>query len=212
MLAPAVKAYLSAVDAAAIYVSVFEQTPKSVGVAHDLEKALKHLRQLFECQVQFGWIAWAPDFAALAQIARLPGIMVRVRDDGIKVPKTLRELVLTIESLAERSAIVLTPHKKVVERASALAGYVELVFEDLRTSGQLAQFNAAYKSYRMTAQSKRQHVLPYWKATEQLRRVTIQALIASPSRQVSQAKLGELIAQEFPWFRQSVIDNLRKRA
>jgi hypothetical protein len=211
-VAYSVKSYLSAVGASAIYVSVFDQIPKSVGVARDLDRALTHLRQLMEMPVTFGWIAWSSQQDALLAIARMPEIMVRTRDDGVKIPIGLPDIVERIGNLAERSAIVLTPHKIVMERAAALARTVEQVFADLRTSGQLAQFNAAYKRYRASAEANGEKVLPYWKATERLRRVTIQALATSPSRDISQMKLGELIAQEFPWFKAWPLDNSRKRA
>lgn len=212
MIAASVKSYLSAVGAAAIYVSVLDQNPKSVGVARDLDRALQHLRHLMDVPVTFGWIAWAQHYEALVTIAKMPGLLFRARDDGVKVPRTLSEIVLTIETVAENSAIVLTPHKVAVERAASLARSVEQVFVELRTSGQLAAFNTAYKSYRRSAEANGEKVLPYWKATERLRRVTIQALTASPSRSISQNKLGELIAQEFPWFRVDSLDSLRDRA
>lgn len=208
-VAYSVKSYLSAVGAAAIYVSMVDQKPKSVGVCRDLDRALVHLEQLFDAPVTFGWVAWSANHDALLLFAKMPDLMLRTRDDGVKVPIGLAEIVERISTMAERSAIVLTPHRTVVERATALALSVEQVFEELRASGRLAQFNAAYKSYRRSNGGK---ALPYWKAQEQLRRVTIQALSASPSKSVSQQKLSELISQEFPWFRSVLLDSSRERA
>lgn len=211
-VAYSVKVYLSAVGASAIYVSVYDQSPRSIGICRDLDRALINLRQLMDMPVTFGWIAWGSEHEALSAIARTPDLMLRTRDDGVRVPRTLSELVRAIESVAERSRIVLTPHRIVMERAAALARTVERVFVELRTSGQLAAFNAAYKRYRASAEANGEKVLPYWKASERLQRVTIQALAASPSRDVSHVKLGELIAQEFPWFNGNALDSIRKHA
>ena len=211
-VAYSVKSYLSAVGAAAIYVSVFDQIPKSVGVCRDLDRSLVNLQQLFDAPVSFGWVAWSQPYEALLAIARTPDLMVRTRDDGVKVPIGLVEIVERISNLAERSAIVLTPHKAVVERATELSLSVEREFEKLRTSGQLAAFNTAYKNYRQSAAANGEKVLPYWRAQEQLRRVTIKALATSGSRSLSQQKLGELISQQFPWFSSMLLDSPRKRA
>ena len=117
----------------------------------------------------------------------------------MKVPIALAELVEQITTMAERSAIVLTPHRMVIERATALAVNVDSICVELQASGRMAQFNDAYKSYRRSAQANGRKVLPYWKAQEQLRRVIITALATSSSAALSKQKLGrELISQEFP--------------
>jgi aromatic ring-opening dioxygenase LigB subunit len=200
------------VGAAAIYVSVFDQIPKSIGVARDLDRALDQLQRVIGLPVTFGWIAWSQPYEALLAIAKIPDLMLRTRDDGVKVPKSLPEIVQSIAGIAERSRIVLTPHKTVIERATALSLTVEQVFVELRANGQLAAFNSAYKIYRASAQANGEKVLPYWAAQEQLRKVTIKALATSPSRSLSQQKFGELISQQFPWFRSVLLDNARKRA
>ncbi len=211
-IAYSVKSYLSAVGAAAIYVSVSGDVPKSVGVCRDPDQALGNMRQIIGEPVVFGWIAWSQPYEALLPIAKIPDLMNRTRDDGIKVPRSLPEIVQVIAETAERSAIVLTAHKTVVERATALSLAVEQVFSELRTSGQLAAFNGAYKTYRRSAEATGKQVLPYWKAQEQLRRMTIRALATSSSRSLSQQKLGELISQQFPWFRSVLLDSSRKSA
>jgi hypothetical protein len=212
MIAPAVKRYLSAVNAAAIYVSVFQEKPKSVGCARDPDRVLEHVRDVIGIPVTFGWLAWAPDYEALVAIAKMPDLMVKQRQDGVKVSRTLPELVQVIESCADRSAIVLTPHKIVVQRAAALAEYVDSIFSELRTNGQMAAFNTAYKIYRATASQRGQKVMPFWKAEEMLRRVTIRALVSTSSRSAAQEKLGELIVEQFPWFKQNALDSYRERA
>jgi hypothetical protein len=212
LLEPQVKTYLAAVGAAAIYVSVHDVKPVSVGVARDLDRALTHLQQIMELPVSFGWIAWGQHYDALVAIAKIPDLMLRQRDDGIKVSKTLPEVVDRISNVAESSAIVLTPHKTAIARASVLAGYVERVFADLRTSGQLAAFNTAYKTYRQSAQRRGEKVAPYWAIETRLRRVTIQALAASSSRGLSKETMSALICQEFPWFKPVVLDHDRQRA
>lgn len=204
-----VKTYLSAVGAAAIYVSVFDQIPKSVGAARDLDRVLVNLRNLMGVRVEFGWIAWAQPYEALVAIAKMPDIMASRRDDGVKIPRTLPEVVQCIHDRAACSEIVLTPHQKVVQRANALAGHVERIFVELRASGQMAAFNAAYKSYR---RSNGDCAPPYWKVQEQLRRVTIRALATSASPAIAQNRLAELFAVEFPWFRPMVLDSYRERA
>ena len=211
-VAYSVKSYLSAVGAAAIYVSVSDQLPKSVGVCRDLDRSIDQLQRLFDAPVTLGWVAWAQSQEALVIIAKTPDLMLRARDDGVKVPIGLSELVERIKDMAERSAIVLTPHRIAVERATELALSVERIFAELRASGRMSQFNDAYKSYRASAKANGHKVLPYWKAQEQLRRVTIQALATSSSTSGSKEKLSELIAQEFPWFSGILLDSIRKRA
>lgn len=211
-LAHSVKSYLSAVGAAAIYVSVADGFPKSVGVARDLDRALDNLRRFLELPVTFGWIAWSQSYDALVAIAKTPDLMLRVRADGVKVPKSLTEIVCEIGERADSSEIVLTSHQKAVERANVLARYVDKIFIDLRTSGQMAAFNSAYKNHRRLMQAKGRTVLPYWKVEERLRRVTIRALATSPSLLVAYDKLGELFVQEFPWFTTEALDSYRERA
>lgn len=206
-IAHSVKSYLSAIGAAAIYVSVLDRVPKSVGVARDLDRVLGHLRSLMGLPVTFGWIAWAQQSDALLAIAQMPDLMVR-RHNGVTVPKTLPEIVETICAAADGSDIALTPHTAVMERAASLAGCVEQVFLELRTSGQMAAFNAAYKIHRQVNGK----VQPYWLVQERLRRVTIQALVSSPNRSIVYGTLAELIAKEFPWFKAVSLDSLRKRA
>ena len=206
-IAYSVKSYLSAVGAAAIYVSVHDQIPKSVGVCRDLDRTIYTMRQMTGVPLTFGWVTWAQPYEALLEIAKTPGLMLHARGDGVKVPRSLVEIVQAITEIAERSAIVLTPHRTVVERATALSVSVEQVFAELRTSGQLAAFNASYKTYRQAAKQNGEKVLPYWKAQERLRSVTIKALASSSSRSMSQQKLGELISQQFPWFRSVLLDS-----
>jgi hypothetical protein len=157
-------------------------------------------------------VAWSQPYEALVAIAKTPDLMLRVRYDGIKVPRSVAEIVQVIAETAERSAIVLTPHKTAIERATELAVSVEQVFAELRASGQMASFNAAYKNYRKSSEANGEKIMPFWKAQEGLRRVTISALAASPERAISQQKLGELISQQFPWFRSYLLDSSRKCA
>jgi len=189
-----------------------DQIPKSVGVCRDLDRSLASLQNVIGVPVSFGWVAWSQPYEALLAIAKVPDLMLRTRDDGVKVPISLPEIVERIAHLAERSAIVLTPHKTIVERATALALTVEQVFAELRTTGRMAQFNTAYKNYRRTAEANGGKAMPYWKAQEQLRRVTIQALATSSGASMSKQKLAELISQEFPWFTSVLLDSSRKRA
>lgn len=207
-----VKCYLSAVGAAAIYVSIFDQIPRSVGAARDLDRVLPGLRTLMGIPVEFGWVAWGPSYNALVAIAQTPDVMVRQRADGVKVSKNLNEVVQCVLDRAACSEIVLTPHRTVVQRANALAGYVEQIFAEMRARGQMAAFNAAYKSYRRSAQSRGETVLPYWKAEERLRRVTIRALASNAKPSIAYGALAELFAQEFPWFNANALDSYRERA
>lgn len=209
-VAYSVKSYLSAIGAVAIYVSVNDHVPKSIGVCRDLDRALADARA--HAPVSFGWVAWSQPYEALLAIAKTPDLMLRRRSDGARVIRSLPEIVQAITEIAERSAIVLTPHRTTIERATELALSVERAFEELRISGQLASFNAAYKRYRKAAEANGEKAMPYWKAQEHLRKVTIKTLARNAGRSVSQQKLGELISQEFPWFRSFVLDSARECA
>src|SRR4029077_19467810 len=100
---PAVKTYLSAVGAAAIYVSVDTRMllPVSVGCSRKLdETVLGHLRKRTQRQGSFGGLAWSQDYDKLVTIAKDPDVMWTRRFDGARVIRGLADIVLNIERMA----------------------------------------------------------------------------------------------------------------
>src|SRR4029077_3885808 len=141
-----------------------------------------------------------------------PDVMWTRRFDGARVIRGLADIVLNIERMAKDLDLVLTPHGKVVERATVLAGYVNDAIRQLRASGQFAELNAAYRSHRMAKKVKGESVMPYWLVMERLQRVIIKSLIERPNAPLSVEILTIRIQQEFPWLAGEMAENQRQRA
>jgi hypothetical protein len=205
-LDPGAKAYLSAIRAAAIYVSIDKAIPTSVGATLDLEKALRHIQKSISPSVRFGWIAWASSFPAAAAIAQTPEILTQRQDDGAKVAVPLAEVVRRIETIAKSAGTKLSPHDRVLERAQIYARHLEQTLAELQQSGRLAEFNQAYKAHRLELVRSGKAAPPYWAVLEDLRAVIVRSLIANACSSVM--TLVE-IRKAFPWFTRSNLTSLK---
>jgi hypothetical protein len=206
---PAAKTYLSAIGASAIYVAVDKGAPISVGVARDLDKALRHLHRLFTPAVTFGWIAWGLNYNKLAQIAQMPDLLYVRGVHDIKVALQLPHLVQLIEQIAREGGCTLTPHDRALERAQVYAGYLDKALDDMQRDGTFAAFNQAYKAHRQECARTRASVQPFWAVMQQLRAVVIRALVADPKNRMSSTAVVFEIRKQFPWFTRPVHVHMR---
>jgi len=212
---PAVKNYLAAIGAAAIYVSVDSRLilPVSVGCTRKIDQTvLTTLRKRTHRQVSFGWLAWSQDYDKLMQIAKDPDVMWTRRFDGARVIRGLSDIVLNIEHMAKQIDLVLTPHAKVVERATVLAAYVNDATRQLRESGKFHELNRAYRDHRIARKAEGGSAQPYWLVMERLQRVLIKSLIENPRGPLSLENLIQRIRVEFPWFAPEDVESQRQRA
>jgi hypothetical protein len=198
-LSTAAKTYLSAIGAVAIYVSVDQGNPIGVGVARDLDKALRHIRRILSPTASFGWIAWGMNHDALMQIAQ-PNLIYVNRDDGIKCALPLDELVALIETLAQARGLTLTPHPRAIERAKVYAGYLDQALEALQRDGTFRAFNRAYALYRQEHARRNESVTPFWAVMHELRSLIIRELVAEPKNRLVPADMVRTIRKQFPWF------------
>jgi hypothetical protein len=193
----AAKTYLSAIGAVAIYISTDKGKPINVGVARDLDKALRHLRKIISPTASFGWIAWGMDYARLTDIAQM-------RDLFHDRPP-LEEMAVRIEMMAVAHGAVLTPHARAIERAQVYADYLADALKAMQDTGTLSAFNHAYKLHRMALDRKGESAQPYWSVMQGLRAVIIRALISEPKNRLMPADVIREIRQAFPWFSRPVL-------
>jgi hypothetical protein len=198
------KTYLAAVGAAAIYVSVDNNYPASVGATLDLDKALGHIQRIISPTVEIVWVAWSSSFVELAKIAQTPDIRLEQRQDGVKVPLSTPELVVRIENMARSAGTKLSPHESVLNRAQLYAHHLDETLAAMQQSGTLAEFNQAYKAHRLELVERGEAVQPYWAVFEDLRAVIIRTLIQNDCS--SLLALTEIRAQ-FPWFTRTRLTN-----
>jgi hypothetical protein len=203
-LSTAAKTYLSAIGAVAIYVSVDQGNPITVGVARDLDKAIRNIRRIMSPTASVGWIAWGMDYAALTQIAQTPNLIYVNRDDGIKRALPLNELVALIELLAQARGLTLTPHSRAIERAKVYAGYLDEALEALQRDGTFSAFNRAYAVHRLE-RARRNESAPFWAVMHELRALIIRSLIASPKNRLVPSSVIVEIRKQFPWFTRKAI-------
>jgi hypothetical protein len=204
-LSTAAKTYLSAIGAVAIYVSVDQGNPITVGVARDLDKAIRNIRRIMSPTASVGWIAWGMDYAALTQIAQTPNLIYVNRDDGIKRALPLNELVALIELLAQARGLTLTPHSRAIERAKVYAGYLDEALEALQRDGTFSAFNRAYAVHRLERARRNESVTPFWAVMHELRALIIRSLIASPKNRLVPSSVIVEIRKQFPWFTRKAI-------
>jgi hypothetical protein len=206
----AAKTYLSAIGAAAIYISVENDKPVSVGAARDLDKALKHLRNVISPTVALGWVAWSPRYDVLVEIAQIPDLFYVERPSGF-ARLTLAELVGLIEQHAKQRGIVLTPHRRALERAQVYAKFLDDTLAALQDNGAFVAFNQAYKTHRHEAKARGESVQPFWAVMTDLRGVIIRALIANKKNRLDPSSMLEEIRKQFPWLARTVHNGRRKR-
>jgi hypothetical protein len=185
----AAKTYLAAIGASAIYVCVERGQPISVGVARDLDKALRHLHSFFSPAAAMGWIAWGLDYGALVQLAQ-----------AVKPVVPLHDTVMAIANEASVRGMVLTPHGRALERAAVYADYLDQAIAAMQRDGTLGQFNRAYKFHRLERGRHGEAVQPYWAVMQELRAVIIRSLVAEPKNRMDISAVITEIRQAFPWF------------
>jgi hypothetical protein len=183
MLDKNVKAYLSAIDAAAIYVLTENEKPACIGACKNLDLVTRKLAGR-----KFGWIAWGKNYQDLEQICRFKNI-------NLLLQKNLEECVEAITQIAESRKVVLTNHDVVMQRATFLAGKIKNQFNDLRKNGDLYMFNKAYHAYRIAEKRNGRSVEPYYGIMDRFRRIIIHALIEEKDYDAIQ----EILHREFPW-------------
>lgn len=209
-LSTAAKTYLNAIGAVAIYVAVDQGNPITVGVARDLDKAIRHMRRIISPTASIGWIAWGLRYGELAQIAQTPDLLYFNRNDDVKIALRLEELVRVIERAAAAYDIVLTPHAKAIERAELYAGYLDQAIAAMRRDGTFSALNRAYKFYRQDGLRRNESVTPYWVVMHELRALIIRALVAAPQNKLMPASVITEIRKRFPWFVRKSIPKKRK--
>jgi hypothetical protein len=190
----AAKTYLSAIGATAIYISVEQGKAINVGVARDLDAALRHLRKIVSPAASLGWIAWGMNYERLAEIAQMPHLFHDLPPDAID------EMAVRVEMMAAAHGVVLTPHARALERAEVYAGYLDKALEGMQRNGTFAAFNQAYKDHRQALARRNESAQPYWAVMQDLRAVIIRALVADPKNRLAPSSMLGEIRKQFPWF------------
>ena len=206
-LDPGAKAYLSAIRAVAIYVSIDYGKPTSVGATLDLEKALRHIQKSISPSVRFGWIAWASSFPAAAAIAQTPDILTQRQDDGVKVAaplrggrKAYRDDCRNPPARNYRRTIVFSNARKSTRAISSKRS---------RNYSRAERWRSSTKPIRRIGSSSSgagKRLRQIWAVLEDLRAVIVRSLIANACSSV--LALVE-IRKAFPWFTRSNLTSLK---
>jgi hypothetical protein len=198
-----VRTYLSAVGAVAVFVAEQDNVPVRVGFLNDPQKALTYLVRKWP-HASFAWMAWfegsTPKGAAfIADISGRAAELIYLRRDKMKIPRRTPWVINTIETLALRGQVTLTPHAIAINRAKFYARRLDTVLTNLQANGTFGAFNRAYRIYRERQRMSSESALPYWAAKEQLRKVLIRYLVVHKD-----ADFYELLVEiqtKFPWFK-----------
>ena len=193
----AAKTYLSAIGAVAIYISIDNGKPINVGVARDLDKALRHLRKIISPTATFGWIAWGMDYARLTDIAQMR--------DLLHGTHTIEDMGERITMMAVAHGAVLTPHARAIERAQVYADYLDEALKAMQRNSTFTAFNHAYKLHRQQLARKGESAQPYWSVMAELRAVIVRHLVAEPKNRLMPADVIREIRKAFPWFSRPVL-------
>ena len=180
-LTPAAASYLSAIGAACVCIT---SGPL-------ISAAVKPPRGAL-------WAAWCRSFA---KKVATPDLLVRVRDDGVRVGRTVEQLASAIEQRAKQLHLVLTPHTVAVERALKLAMKVDATLATLQKRGDLALFNQRYRRARIEAAARGEKFLAYNAAQATLRAVVVRCLVNSRLEGLNAAQLHFALQSELPWYR-----------
>jgi hypothetical protein len=206
----AAKTYLSAIGAVAIFICVDKGKPVNIGVARDLDKALRHLRKIISPTAAIDWAAWGMNYAKLAEIAQLRDLLYDYQLDGPAKLVPLDEIAVRITMMATAKGCVLTPHSRALERAETYAGYLDKALEGMQRNGTFAAFNQAYKEHRLELVKRNEPVQPYWAVMAELRAVIIRSLVNDPRNRLVPSSMLVEIRQAFPWFTKPPLIRMRK--
>jgi hypothetical protein len=206
----AAKTYLSAIGAVAIFVCVDKGKPVNIGVARDLDKALRHLRKIIAPSAAIAWAAWGMNYPKLAEIAQLRDLLYDYQVDGPAKLVPVEEIAVRITMMATAKGCVLTPHARALERAETYAGYLDKALEGMQRNGTFAAFNQAYKEHRLALLKVKQPVQPYWAVMAELRAVIIRSLVVDPRNRLVPSSMLVEIRQAFPWFTKPPLIRMRK--
>ena len=178
--------YLCAIGAGAVVITTSPLKVRASSVA-----GLKQIPRT----TSITWLAFTASLDQATAVTHTPHLVFRVRD-GIKIVRTVPEIIAAVQARAQELKIMLTPGEVAIERASKLAARIDQVFEQLRQSGELSDFNTGFKRYRLAQAAIGRRVQPYCFWYEQLRRTIIRALV---TKQASPALLMEQIRKDFFW-------------
>jgi hypothetical protein len=127
---------------------------------------------------------WLPERAA-------PAIVKRARHNaGNGADRAAAIAALHGAAAAQR--VTLTPHATAIDRAGEMMVKLDAFMDQWRTSGQLGQFNTAYRQRRMTASAAGMGFMSYKIAMSRLRVALIPPLMSGGQPQVGQTLLGEV--------------------
>jgi hypothetical protein len=188
--------YLSAVEAIAIYIATVDGVPVRIGFAHDPRKALAFLNRRWPA-VTISWLTWFDDSKDEAS-----SFITEISDnvnDLITRDRTLQSVAAHIESLAGAEGVTLTPHGRAVARAHAASERLDQALAWLKTTGELAAFNRAYRIHRQERHANGESAMPFWAVQQGLRRLIIRYLAAHDNFLIKPILID--IRQQFPWFR-----------
>jgi hypothetical protein len=195
-----VRNYLLAVNASAVYVTMLHGTPHRIGATASVDQALKGLRRHTSEKVDYAWMMWTRRECA-EQIISSKNILTRFRYDGVRVARSLPDVIKGIEEIAAHHNITLTKHDDVVRRALRLSALVDRAMAQLQAQGEMRAFNYGYRQRRLWLRAKGESVADYRIIKGKLVQLVIQELVRrQPGEALNLEAVLLRFSQEFPWF------------
>jgi hypothetical protein len=155
--------YLIIFGVAAIYVATRDQPPCMVRVSRDLGRSLTAMRKRWP-DTEIVTAFWVKDRAtAKAVVAAV---------EGFVSPEAARQ---EMEAVAANRHVALTNHDVTMGRVRAALQQIDDRIKEANKRGDLAWFNAAYRSWRLAAK-KVGRGMSYTEARARLRKATIKQL------------------------------------
>jgi hypothetical protein len=127
---------------------------------------------------------WLPETAA-------PAIVKQARHDAGKAADRAAAIA-ALHGAAAAQRVTLTPHATAIDRAGEMVVKLDAFMDQWRTSGQLGQFNTAYRQRRMTASAAGMGFMSYKIAMSRLRTAMVPLLMAGGQPAVGRSVFEEV--------------------
>ncbi|MGX1151421.1 hypothetical protein [Bradyrhizobium ottawaense] len=200
--------YLIVFGVAAIYVATIPRgEPCIVGVSRDLSQTFDSIRDRWPWS-EIGCAFWVKDReTAEALVTEATEVLPRDPEGRLAVRAEFARR--QIELVAERWKVPLTDHDAAMSRVHAAVRRVQEKINEANTSGDLAWFNSAYRSWRIEAK-KFGRVMSYAEALARLRKAVTKRLITLDVIDLDAALLPDIFPELPKTTAENYVDDLKK--
>lgn len=167
--------YIAVSNIVAVYVAALPSGPAFVSYSRDLLHSLLTLRHRWPA-LQITAAFWVQAKSDARLICREVNCRLAQGQQGLLVANA-KTAQRKVENVAAHMGIVLTDHDTVLIRARAAVAYIEQQIAQAQASGQLHEFNRAYRSWRLQAKQYGRS-MSYAEARARLRQKIFRQLLA----------------------------------